>query len=89
MFEMIATYLMAELPSRRYHYFDGVVDWEAARKTARQVEFSGEMWVGDNEGTQWTENFRATVTDKRITKQGLWIILCIGSDRVEADLLKL
>ena len=29
----------------------------------------------------WKEDFRATVTDKRLTKQGIWIALWIGLDK--------
>jgi hypothetical protein len=43
------------------------------------------MWIGGNQ-TQWKELFRARVTDKRRTKQGLWITIWVGKDRAEGDL---
>lgn len=89
MFEVIAANLLADVPDREHCWYDGVVSLRANIKNARQVEFKGEMWVGNSgDGKkQWKENFRATVTDKRVTKQGIWIILWIGSDRAEGELL--
>ena len=54
-------------------------------KTSRKVEFQGEMWVG-GDGTQWTEPFKTTVTDKSSTKQGIWVTITVGSDRGEGEL---
>lgn len=85
-FEFIAANLLAEVPDRKFHWYDGVVDLTASIRKLRQIEFKGEMWVGDERG-QWKENFRARVTDKRKTKQGIWITLWIGSDRAEGELL--
>jgi len=88
MFEVIAAYLMAEVPDRDFHWYDGVVGLTSSVRTLRQVEFTGEMWVGDTgDGRkQWKEDFRATVTDKRVTKQDIWITLWIGLDRAEGKL---
>ena len=88
MFEVIATNLLAQTPGREWHWYDGVVGLEARIRKPRQIEFTGEIWVmslekGNDPGK---ENFRATVTDKRLTKQNIWIALCIGDDRAEAEL---
>lgn len=85
MFEVIAANLLAELPERKGVYFDGVVPLSSAVRKSRQVVFTGKMWIGEDD-RQWQEDFRATVTDKRITKQGVWITLCIGSDKAEGKL---
>jgi hypothetical protein len=83
-FEFIATRLLGDLPSRKGHFFDGVVGLDATVKSVRQVGFQGEMWVGRNRD-QWTEPFGATVTDKEITKEGIWIVLQVGADRAEGE----
>ena len=83
-FELIATRLLGNFPSRKEHYFDGAVGLAATVKTERQVVFEGEMWVGSSRD-QWTEPFHATVTDKRITKEGIWIVLQVGADRAEGE----
>lgn len=85
MFEIIAANLLADFPEREFVWYDGVDGLTARVKTQRQVEFDGEMWVADDR-TQWKEDFRATITDKSITKQGIWVIVWLGSDRVEAEL---
>jgi hypothetical protein len=85
MFEVIATNLLSETPERKDVYFDGAVNITSTLKKTRQVEFRGEMWVGGNQ-TQWKELFRAVATDKRITKQGIWITIWVGSDKAEGDL---
>ena len=77
MFDTIATYLMAEVPGSFWVWYDGLASLEAHIRKARQVEFVGEIWVGDDH-KQLKETLRATVTDKRITKQGIWIVLQIG-----------
>jgi|GEM_PF-5902440 len=33
------------------------------------------------------EDFWATVTDKQITKQGIWITIRVGLDKAEGELL--
>ena len=87
-FQIIAGNLMDEVPGREWHWYDGVVGLEAQIRKARQVEFTGEMWVmnEDKGKDSGKEDFRATITDKRITKQGIWIVLQIGKDRVEGNL---
>ncbi len=88
MFEVIVAALLAEVPARKYYWYDGVVDLTAKVRKLRQIEFTGEMWVGDiGDGRkQWKENFRARVTDKRSTKQGIWITLWLGADEAEGEL---
>jgi hypothetical protein len=85
MFEVIATNLLGQSAARKGQYFDGAVALAATVKTSRKVEFQGQMWVGGNR-TQWTEPFTATVTDKRSTKQGIWIAITVGSNRGAAEL---
>lgn len=86
MFEIIAANLMEGLPGREWMYYDGVNSLESHVRKAQQVKFTGEMWVGDDNRRQWKEALWATVTDKRVTKQGIWIVLQIGGDRVEGEL---
>ena len=84
-FEFIARNLLGHLPQRKSDYFDGAVGLTAKLRKSRQVVFEGAMWVGDGK-TQWTEDFQAIVTDKRITKQGIWFKVRVGSDEGEGDL---
>ena len=85
MFQVIAANLLSEIPERKFHYFDGVVNLNAMPRKSHQIEFTGEMWVGDDR-TQWKENFRARVTDKKVTKQGIWITVCVGLNKAEGEL---
>lgn len=85
LFEVIATNLLSKTPERKDVYFDGAVNIISTLRKPRQAEFRGEMWVGGNQ-IQWKELFRAIVTDKRITKQGIWITIWVGSDKAEGDL---
>lgn len=84
-FEVIAKNLLADVAGREYHRFDGVSGLTSRVRKARQIEFAGEMWVADD-NAMWKENFRARMTDKRLTKQGIWIMLWIGEDKAEGDL---
>lgn len=86
MFEVIATQLLSEASGREFNWYDGVIGLNASVTKLGQIEFTGQMWVGDNR-TQWKEDFRAIVIDKQVAKQGIGITLCIGSDRAEGDLL--
>lgn len=87
MFQGIAHSLLGAVPGRERCYFDGVTGLTAKRKSPRQVQFDGDMWIGhDRDSSQWTESFKAIVTDKRCTKQGIWVCLVIGEDRAEASL---
>lgn len=84
-FEIIAHRLFYKLPEREGCYFDGVLFETSQRRTSRKVEFTGEMWVGRGK-EQWKERFAATVIDKRITKQDIWIQVRIGSHVGETEL---
>jgi hypothetical protein len=87
-FEFVATRLLYNSPLRKGQYFDGVVGLVATVKTPRKAEFVGEMWVGANRD-QWTEAFRATVTDKRTAKQGILIAIQVGADRADCEIMSL
>ena len=84
-FEIIAGRLFSELPQRKDCYFDGVLFETSQRKTSRKIEFTGEMWVGRGK-EQWKERFAATVVDKRITKQDIWLKVRVGSDLADTEL---
>ncbi len=86
MFEVIAALLFARTPHREFCWYDGVEGLTASVRKSRQIEFTGQMWVDDKK-TQRKEDFRATVTDKRVTKQGIWITVWIGTDRAEGEML--
>jgi hypothetical protein len=85
---VIAGGLLYDLPHRTYEYFDGVENLTAKLRKSRQVVFEGEMIVGNNnDKKEWTtEDFQAVVTDKRITKQGVWFKVRVGSDEGEGAL---
>jgi hypothetical protein len=85
MWEAVAGAMLGSLPERKSCYFDGVINLASRVKTQRQVEFTGDMWVGENK-KQWTEPFRAVVTDKTITKQGIWFVVSVGQSKAEAEL---
>ncbi len=82
--ERIALWLFRDL--RPKHWYDGVSELGARKRKALQVEFDGEMWVGDSGWNQWLEPFRARAPDKTCTNQGLWIEMHIGEYDAEADL---
>ncbi|SRR6266404_6208690 len=82
-FEAMANTLL----SHRGGVFDGVSPLWSKRRSPRKIEFIGDMHVlGDQ--AKPVESFRATVIDKRITKQGIWIKLWVGDDQAEAELSK-
>ena len=81
LFEIVASNLFSE--SRVY--FDGVINLSAKIRKFRQVEFDGKMWIG-KDNKQWLEPFSAIVTDKRITKQGVWLKIIVGEDQAEDEL---
>lgn len=83
--EGIAGSLLGALPNRAGCYFDGVVNLAARKRKQGQVEFTGNMWVGDGQ-RQWTEPFLARVTDKTVTKQGIWVAISVGTDKAQAEL---
>jgi hypothetical protein len=83
LFEAIAGILI-ESP----FWFDGAVGLTARIKKKRQVIFEGKIWTAKDAQKQWLENFEAIVTDKRITKQGLWIKIRVGDYVDEGDILE-
>ncbi len=85
-FELVATNLLGVRAIRRGHYFDGVVGLAAKTKAPRQLEFSGEMWVGSGGHVQWKEAFRATVWEAGPARHGYRIAIQVGDDRGEAML---
>jgi hypothetical protein len=85
LFEFVAATLLGAFPSRKGQYFDGVVNLSTMVRKPRQVVYRGDMWIG-SDSKQWTEVFEATVTDRRITKQGLRIAVSIGADEAEGEI---
>ena len=71
--------------------FDGAVNLSARLRKPRQIRFDGKMWLlrDKNHVGDWFESFEATGTDKRITKQGLWINIRVGEYIGEGDLLEI
>ena len=86
LFEVVAHNLLLHTPTRRKHWYDGVVGLTARIRKARQIVFTGEIWVAQNSDYQWKEPFEAVVTDKRCTKQGISIKITLGADHAEGDL---
>lgn len=81
LFEVIASNLL----SSKNGYFDGVTGLYTKITNLKQIEFIGQMWIGRNE-KQWLEPFSALVTDKRLTKQGIWVKIRVGEDEAEGSL---
>lgn len=57
-------------------------------RKSRQIVFEGNM-VSEEDYGNWNdrvEPFKAIVTDKRITKQGIWIQISVGDYQGEASL---
>ena len=66
-------------------WYDGSSDLIARKRKAKQIEFSGTMWVMQDKKS-WREPFIAIITDKRVTKQGFSIIMKVGDCKGEAIL---
>lgn len=70
--------------------FDGATGLTAKIRKSRQVVFQGKMWILDIEkGNKWKDSlepFEAIFTDKRITKQGVWIKIRVGEYVGEGEL---
>lgn len=83
LFEAIA-YRLIDCPLT----FDGVTISISKIRKSLQMVFEGKMWVlrNSNENKEWFEIFSATVTDKRITKQGIWIKVRVGDYLGEGSL---
>ena len=69
-------------------WFDGLIGLNAIVRKSRQIVFEGKMWTAKDVGNQWLEPFRATVTDKRITKQGIWVKIQVGEYFGEGELFE-
>ena len=85
MWAAVAGTLFGNLAERKWCYFDGVINLVSRVMAPLQVEFTGDMWVGEGRG-QRTEAFHAIVTDKTITKQGIWFVVKVGANKAEAEL---
>ena len=75
MFETIA-YRFTNCPLT----IDDVVIYKSHIRKPRQIVFEGKVDVlrNSDENKEWFEHFSAIVTDKRITKQGIWIKIRVG-----------
>jgi len=70
--------------------FDGITGLVSRKRKSRQIVFEGKIWVVKN--SDWDEAlepFKAVVTDKRITKQGLHIKIWFGEEIKEGDVLEI
>lgn len=83
--EAIARKLIVESP----FWFDGVVGLTVKPRKKRQMIFSGKMWTAKDSCQQWLEDFEATVTDKRMTKQGIHIKIRLAEEVKEGDILEI
>jgi len=71
--------------------FDGIVSLISTKRKSRQIVFEGKIWVVKN-SAKWDEvlePFKAIITDKRITKQGLYIKIWFGEEIKEGDILEI
>lgn len=69
--------------------FEDITDLISKPGKSRQIVFEGDMLVEEDYG-EWNdrlEPFKAIVTDKRITKQGIWIKIRVGDYEAEGNLL--
>ncbi len=70
--------------------FDGVTGLTSKIRKSHQIVFEGKMWIMNiekgNKWKDWLEPFGAIVTDKRITKQGVWIKIWVGEYLGEGEL---
>ena len=85
MFALIAQGLI-DYPLR----FNGLSYITSKIRKSRQIVFEGNM-VAEEDYGEWNdrvEPFKAIVTDKRITKQGIWIKIWIGDYFGEGNLFE-
>ena len=71
--------------------FDGIASLISRKRKSRQIVFEGKIWVIRNPA-KWDEilePFKAIVTDKRLTKQGLCIKIWFGEEIKEGDILEI
>jgi hypothetical protein len=69
-------------------WYDGAVGLSLKTGKQRQIIFDGKMWTAKDAQKQWLEPFGAIITDKRITKQGIWIKIWVGEYYGEGELLE-
>jgi hypothetical protein len=68
--------------------FEVLTDLTSKRGKSRQIIIEGDILAEEDYG-EWNdrlEPFKATVTDKRITKQGIWIKIWVGKYFGEGNL---
>lgn len=71
--------------------FDGITGLISTKRKSRQIVFEGKIWVIRN-SDKWDEvlePFKAIVTDKRITKQGIHIKIRFCEEIKEGDILEI
>ena len=71
---------------RKGYWYDGVTEMRVSKRKQRQLEIKGQMWVAQDSNRQWQEPLFARVTDKRITKQGVWLKVKIGEYEADGEL---
>lgn len=71
---------------RKGYWYDGVTEMRVSKRKQRQLEIKGQMWVAQDSKRQWQEPFFARVTDKRITKQDVWLKVKIGEYEADGEL---
>jgi hypothetical protein len=86
-FEHACFHLFYEI--RKHHWYDGVIEMQVSKRKQRQLEIKGRMWVADYSNKQWLEPFCARITDKRLTKQGVWLKVKIGEYEAQGNLYDL
>lgn len=70
-------------------WYDGITNIEIRRRKRKQLELTGHIWVAKGASKQWLESFHAVVTDKRVTKQGMWLSVDIGEYHSEGNIYEL
>jgi len=68
--------------------FEELTDLTSKSGKSRQIIVEGDILAEEDFGewNDWLEPFKATVIDKRITKQGIWIKIWIGDYFGEGNL---
>jgi hypothetical protein len=69
-------------------WYDSATGLSSKIRKSRQIVFEGKTRVGNLTTKQWLEPFGAIITDKRITKQDLWIKIRVGDYEAEGDSLQ-
>ncbi|GAB1267138.1 hypothetical protein NBRC116493_03910 [Aurantivibrio infirmus] len=87
-FEYACGSLFKDLRDRDIWY-DGITEPSIRKRKTKQLEFTGKIWLAKGGNEQWLEPFRALVTDKRATKQGIWLSVDVGEYHAEGDICSL